>query len=94
MSPIPEDAVTSSDNSSPSGSVDGTNRYEISPDISALTDLLNSDNIRKDSTLRLWVQTRLMDLQLDRKRLRKGRRSVPTIVLSPSQEEGEGQLLL
>ena len=94
ISAIPEEAVmTTSNNSSPSESTDGTNPYEVSPDISTLTDLLNCEATRNDSRMRLWVQTRLMDLQLDLKRVRKARRSLPTIVLSPS-EEGERELPL
>jgi hypothetical protein len=37
----------------------------------ALTELLNSEAVRKDRTMRTWVQTRLMDTERE---LRTGRR--------------------
>jgi len=88
MSPIPENRPLGSpaDSELPE-SADERKLYDINADIkSTLTDLLNCDAIRKDSKMRLWVATRLMDAELELKRQRKRRRSMPTIVLSPSEE--------
>ncbi|KAK4548852.1 hypothetical protein LTR36_008625 [Oleoguttula mirabilis] len=84
MSPIPEDASTASPIGFPE-SADEMKLHEINADIkSTLTDLLNCEAVRKDSKMRLWVATRLMNAELELKRQRKRRRSTATIVLGPS----------
>lgn len=89
MSPIPEDASieTCPQYKIPSVTANETDLYDVSADIkSTLTDLLNCEAVRKDGKMRMWVQTRLMDAEMELKRQRKRKRSTPAIVLSPSDE--------
>jgi hypothetical protein len=91
MLPIPEDALleTTQDFKLPISRDEGQ-LFEINHEIkSTLTDLLNCDAVRKDAKMRMWVQARLMDAELELKRQRKRRVSAPSIVLSPSEEDEE-----
>ncbi|KAK0859594.1 hypothetical protein LTS02_009117 [Friedmanniomyces endolithicus] len=88
MSPIIEhapmhDASTSYFAMSP----DESKLYDVNHNIkSALTELLNCEAVRHDHTMRLWVQTRLLDAEQELKRQRRRRVSLPTITLSPAGE--------
>lgn len=91
MTPIPEDAPTPTAPCTGfdfGESQDETKLFSINADIKmTLTDLLNCEAIRKDSKMRLWVATRLMDAEQELKRQRKRRRSsTPSISLSPSED--------
>ncbi|KAI7490303.1 hypothetical protein KC367_g1778 [Hortaea werneckii] len=90
MSPIPEDSPvdpSAIDFKLPPTTADEARFFDISADIkSTLTDLLNCETVRKDSRMRMWVQSRLMDAELELKRQRKRKRCNPTIVVSPSEE--------
>lgn len=90
MSPIPEDSavdLSGADLKLPQTTADEARFFDISADIkSTLTDLLNCETVRKDSSMRMWVQSRLMDAELELKRQRKRKRGTPTIVVSPSEE--------
>ncbi|KAI7540774.1 hypothetical protein KC331_g8969 [Hortaea werneckii] len=90
MSPIPEDSavdLSGADLKLPPTTADEARFFDISADIkSTLTDLLNCETVRKDSSMRMWVQSRLMDAELELKRQRKRKRGTPTIVVSPSEE--------
>ncbi|KAI7249213.1 hypothetical protein KC343_g5322 [Hortaea werneckii] len=90
MSPIPEDSPvgpSAIDLKLPPTTADQARFFDISADIkSTLTDLLNCETVRKDSRMRMWVQSRLMDAELELKRQRKRKRCTPTIVVSPSEE--------
>lgn len=49
--------------------------YTVNADIkTCLTELLNRDAIRNDDRMRAWVQKRLMDIEFELKRQRRGRR--------------------
>ncbi|KAF2770442.1 hypothetical protein EJ03DRAFT_326567 [Teratosphaeria nubilosa] len=91
MSSIPEDASLTSDDfgrrSSQSISQDEAQLFDINYDIkSTLTDLLNCEAVRNDPKMRIWVQSRLMDAELELKRQRKRTLSAPSIVVSESEE--------
>lgn len=86
LTPIAEDVTVS--HSEPAMSVDEEALFDVNHDIkSTLTELLNCEAVRNDKRMRLWVQTRLMDAELELKRQRKRRVSTPTIVLSPAEDE-------
>ncbi|EMC95670.1 hypothetical protein BAUCODRAFT_498685 [Baudoinia panamericana UAMH 10762] len=87
MSPIPEDGTLDVPEAyhAVSFSPDEDRLFGVNHDIkSTLTDLLNCEAVRNDSRMRMWVQTRLMDAELELKRQRRRRVSTPAIVLSPS----------
>lgn len=89
MSPIPEDPrpelVNPLDEMQPSDELD----MKL-----ALTELLNSSTVRKDAGLRSWVQAKLMEAELALKRQRRKKRtSVPTIVVTPT-EDGDRRISL
>jgi hypothetical protein len=44
----------------------------------ALTELLNCETVRQDTTIRTWVQSRLMETEKELRRGRRRRRSSPT----------------
>lgn len=88
MSPIGEENVVGSSIERSFTNDDDHKLYEVNHDIkSTLTELLNCEAVRQDSKMRLWVQTRLMDAELELKRQRKRRLSVPSIIVSPSDDE-------
>ncbi|KAK5115530.1 hypothetical protein LTR62_001189 [Meristemomyces frigidus] len=89
MTSIPEDAHVLHETSRSNSLADSTlSPYGINHDLKTiLTDLLNSEAIRQDDKMRLYVQTRLMEAERQLKRQRKRRVSAPTIVLSPSEDE-------
>ncbi|CAK1367076.1 hypothetical protein CB0940_10406 [Cercospora beticola] len=43
-----------------------------------LTEMLNCEQVRNDQKMRLWIQSRLMDAELELKRQRRRRVSLPT----------------
>ncbi|KAF2722388.1 hypothetical protein K431DRAFT_338207 [Polychaeton citri CBS 116435] len=95
VDPIPEHHVMHAaatfrgrhSSSSPSDSIENDQLFQINHDIkTTLTDLLNCEAVRHDSAMRLWVQTKLMDAELELKRQRKRRISAPSIVVSPVDE--------
>ena len=62
--------------------------YNVNQDIkTTLTDLLNCDAVRQDGKMRLWIQTRLMDAEMELKRQRRRRSSAPKIVLTPTADD-------
>lgn len=79
ITPIPEDEPLQTLNDY--GFPDLANDHkalEASNDLkSCLMELLNSDAVRSDSKMRAWVQTRLMDAELELKRQRRRKRSLP-----------------
>ena len=89
MSVIPEDAaLDEADNLRLWMSADECKRSDVNHDIkSTLTDLLNCESIRNDNKMRFWVQTRLMDAELELKRQRRRRISTPNIFVTPSEEQ-------
>ncbi|KAK0937887.1 hypothetical protein LTR29_010562 [Friedmanniomyces endolithicus] len=89
MSPIPENAPMHDASSSYFAmSPDESRLYDVNHNIkSTLTELLNCEAVRHDHTMRLWVQTRLLDAEQELKRQRRRRVSLPTITLSPAGEE-------
>ncbi|KAH9845819.1 hypothetical protein Tdes44962_MAKER00029 [Teratosphaeria destructans] len=95
MSSIPEHASLTSDDFSRTSShslsqplsQDEVQLFDINYDIkSTLTDLLNCEAVKNDSKMRIWVQSRLMDAELELKRQRKRRVSAPSIVVSDTEE--------
>lgn len=53
---------------------------------STLTELLNSEAVRKDEQMRSWCQTRLMEAELELKRQRRGRvTSLPSIHVTAAE---------
>ncbi|KAK0875051.1 hypothetical protein LTR87_011145, partial [Friedmanniomyces endolithicus] len=89
MSPIPEHApIHDASSSYFAMSPDESKLYDVNHNIkSTLTELLNCEAVRHDYTMRLWVQTRLLDAEQELKRQRRRRVSMPTITLSPAGEE-------
>jgi len=89
ISPILEDAALEwPEDPSPRFLADNETLFEVNANIkSTLTDLLNSDAVRKDDEMRAWVQQRLMDAEQSLKRQRRRRTSTPAIVISPAAEE-------
>ncbi|TKA37268.1 hypothetical protein B0A54_11253 [Friedmanniomyces endolithicus] len=83
MSPIPEHAPIHDASSSYFAiSPDESKLYDVNHNIkSTLTELLNCEAVRHDHTMRLWVQTRLLDAEQELKRQRRRRNSLPSITL-------------
>ncbi|KAK1093968.1 hypothetical protein LTR48_001231 [Friedmanniomyces endolithicus] len=92
MSPIPEHAPIHDASSSYFAiSPDESKLYDVNHNIkSTLTELLNCEAVRHDHTMRLWVQTRLLDAEQELKRQRRRRNSLPSITLSPAGQGEEG----
>ncbi|GAB7365053.1 hypothetical protein MBLNU230_g5834t1 [Neophaeotheca triangularis] len=80
ITPIPEDAVA--DVQSPVEEVDSPEaNHEIK---SSLTDLLNSESVKRDAKTRLAVQTRLMEAEMELKRQRRRKAGSRSRVSSPA----------
>jgi len=90
MSPIPEDVPIhlNNDVAMQAATLDDNEQYDANQDIkSTLTQLLNCDAVKMDPTMRQWVQTRLMEIEMELKRQRRRKVSAPSIVVSPSVDE-------
>lgn len=89
ITPIPEEAVAEPllEIASPV-SYEDDRLYDVNYEIkTTLTDLLNCDAVRNDGKMRLWIQTKLMDAELELKRQRKRRTRTPSIVISSCENE-------
>ncbi|KAK7512813.1 hypothetical protein IWZ03DRAFT_416997 [Phyllosticta citriasiana] len=61
--------------------------YDVNKQVKAvLTELLNTDNVRRDERFRAFVQSRLMDTELEMRRQRRRRSSVDREVLDSIAE--------
>lgn len=71
-------------------SADERTLHDVNGEIkSTLTQLLNCGQIREDPEMRFWIQTRLMDTELQRRRYRRRRLSVPTILVTPRPPQSQ-----
>lgn len=56
-----------------------------------LTEMLNCESVRNDGKMRLWIQTKLMDAEMELRRQRRSstrrRSSAPRIVLTPTDDD-------
>ncbi|KXS94440.1 hypothetical protein AC578_5196 [Pseudocercospora eumusae] len=95
IEPIPEDKGSNPTVQIPQASSQDQ-LFHVNQEIKAtLTDLLNCDAARNDPKMRLWIQSRLMDAELELKRQRRRRFSTPTpsstvsptITLTPSPDK-------
>ncbi|KXT14742.1 hypothetical protein AC579_4411 [Pseudocercospora musae] len=89
VEPIPEDEVPALTLQTPQASSQDQ-LFHANHEIKAtLTDLLNCDVARHDPKMRKWIQSRLMDAELELKRQRRRRSSAPTptSTLMPPPEE-------
>ncbi|CAK4032219.1 Hypothetical predicted protein [Lecanosticta acicola] len=94
VAPIPEDeSLDEFELRSPTTSEEEGRLYDVNAEIkSTLMELLNTEAVRSDGKMRAWIQSKLMEAEMELKKQRRhnsGRRrsSTPRIVLSPSHEE-------
>lgn len=85
IAPIPEE--DSLEEFELRGSNEENKLFDVNHEIkTTLTDLLNCESVRNDGKMRLWIQTRLMDAEMELKRQRRSstrrRSSAPRIVLT------------
>lgn len=93
VAPIPEDeSLEEFELRSPTTSEEESKLYDVNAEIkSTLMELLNTEAVRHDGKMRQWIQSKLMEAEMELKKQRRhnsGRRrsSTPRIVLTPSNE--------
>jgi len=89
--PIPEHGslLASDEHSRHRTSSDEDKLYDVNHEIkSTLTDLLNCEAIRHNSSMRMWIQSRLMEAERELKRQKRRRLSTPSIVVTPGEDVG------
>lgn len=94
VAPIPEDeSLEEFELRSPTTSEEESKLYDVNAEIkSTLMELLNTEAVRHDGKMRQWIQSKLMEAEMELKKQRRhtfGRRRscTPGIVLTPSNEE-------